>query len=124
MTDVKSVTESEQTSQLVVKGMQERKASDIVVMDLRKVSEAVADYFVICSGTSDTQIDAIADAVEEEVFKADGTNPWKKEGKEQREWILIDYADVVVHIFKKERREFYALEKLWGDAEITRVEEL
>ncbi|WP_109832011.1 ribosome silencing factor [Reichenbachiella versicolor] len=122
MTDVQGV-DSQKTSQLVVKGMQERKAQEIVVMDLRKIPKAVADYFVICSGTSDTQIDAIADAVEEEVYKVTETNPWRKEGKEHREWILIDYADVVVHIFKQDKREFYALEKLWGDAVITKIDE-
>jgi len=124
MTDVQEIADSEITSRYVVKGMQERKASEIVVVDLRKVPQAVADFFVICSGTSDTQIDAIADAVEEEVFKEAKVNPWRKEGKERKEWILIDYADVVVHIFQKEKREFYGLEKLWGDAMITQISEL
>lgn len=114
---------SEELSKLVVKGMQEKKAIDIVVMDLREVKNAISDYFVICSGTSDTQIDAIADSVEEEVFKASQVNPWHEEGKMNREWILLDYVDVVVHIFKKERRVFYDLEQLWGDAEIHTVEE-
>ena len=123
MTEIQRATGSEKTSELVVKGMQERKASDIVVMDMRGIPKAVADYFIICSGGSDTQIDAIADSVESEVYKAAKQNPWKREGKEHKEWILIDYADVVVHIFKKDRREFYGLEKLWGDAVITQVEE-
>ncbi|KAA9357602.1 MULTISPECIES: ribosome silencing factor [Larkinella] len=114
---------SEELCKLVVKGMQEKKAVDIVVMDLRDVKNAISDYFVICSGTSDTQIDAIADSVEEEVFKASKINPWHEEGKMNREWILLDYVDVVVHVFKKERRVFYDLEQLWGDAEIHLVEE-
>ncbi|WP_138993843.1 ribosome silencing factor [Larkinella sp. C7] len=114
---------SEELCKLVVKGMQEKKAVDIVVMDLRDVKNAISDYFVICSGTSDTQIDAIADSVEEEVFKASKINPWHEEGKMNREWILLDYVDVVVHVFKKERRVFYDLEQLWGDAEIHHVEE-
>jgi ribosome-associated protein len=114
---------SEELCKLVVKGMQEKKAVDIVVMDLRDVKNAISDYFVICSGNSDTQIDAIADSVEEEVFKASQINPWHEEGKMNREWILLDYVDVVVHVFKKDRRVFYDLEQLWGDAEIHLVEE-
>ncbi|MFT4033331.1 MAG: ribosome silencing factor, partial [Siphonobacter sp.] len=109
--------------QLVVKGMQEKKAQDIVVLNLTGVKNAIADYFVICSGTSDTQIDAIADSVDEEVYKATEVSPWHREGKTQKEWILIDYVDVVAHVFKQERRDFYRLEELWGDAEFTYVED-
>lgn len=107
----------------VVKGMQEKKAIDVVVMDLRQVKNAIADFFVICSGNSDTQIDAIADSIDEEVFKALKSHPWHREGKVQKEWILLDYVDVVAHVFKKDRREFYKLEELWGDAEFTYVDE-
>lgn len=114
---------SEKLSQLVVKGMQEKKALDIVVMDLRQVRNAVADFFVICSGNSDKQLDAIASSVDEEVFKGLKEDPWHSEGKNNKEWMLLDYTNVVAHIFKKERRSFYALEKLWGDAEITEIED-
>jgi ribosome-associated protein len=107
---------------LVVQGMAEKKAHDIVVLDLRNVKNAVADYFIICSGNSDTQIDAICDSVEEFVYKASKQSPWKKEGKQNKEWILLDYIDVVAHIFKKDKRDFYSLEELWGDAVITPVE--
>jgi len=106
---------------LVVKGMTEKKATDIRVLDMRKVTNAIADFFVICSANSDTQIDAISDSIEQEVFKATQNNPWKREGKVNKEWILIDYVDVVAHIFKKDKREFYCLEELWGDALITEV---
>lgn len=112
---------SAKISELVVDGMSEIKALDITVLDLRKVNNAVADYFVICSGNSDTQIDAISESIEEVVFKATKINPWKREGKQNKEWILIDYVDVVVHIFKKDKREFFALEELWGDGVITKV---
>jgi len=115
---------SEQLSQVVVKGMQEMKAEDIVVMDLRKVNNAVADFFVICSGTSDTHIDAIAESVDKEVNKIDGENPWHREGYNNKTWVLLDYVDVVVHVFNEDKREFYALESLWGDAKITRYDEL
>ncbi len=92
-------------------------------MDLRKVKNAICDYFVLCSGTSDTQIDAISTSIEDEVHKASKTNPWHKEGKLNREWILLDYVDVVVHVFKKDRRSFYDLEQLWGDADIQVIED-
>ncbi len=102
----------------MVKGMQEKKALDIVVMDLREVKNAVADFFVICSGTSDKQLAAIADAVDETVYKTLKENPWHTEGRHNKEWMLLDYITVVAHIFKKDKRDFYALEKLWGDAEV------
>ncbi len=103
--------------------MQEKKASDIVVMDLRKVRNAVADFFVICSGSSDKQLDAIASSIDEEVYKGLKEDPWHSEGKNNKEWVLLDYSNVVAHIFKKDRRIFFSLEKLWGDAEITQIEE-
>lgn len=114
---------SEKLAEVIVKGMQEKKASDIVVMDLRKVKNAVADFFILCSGNSDKQLDAIADSVDAEVFKALKENPWHSEGKSNKEWVLLDYIDVVAHVFRKDKREFYALERLWGDAEITQIED-
>ena len=119
----RKVDHSEKLSQLVVKGMQEKKANDIVVMDLRKVRNAVADFFVICSGSSDKQLDAIATSIDEEVYKGLKEDPWHSEGKNNKEWVLLDYSNVVAHIFKKDRRTFFSLEKLWGDAEITQIEE-
>lgn len=120
----RSHASSEKLSEAIVKGMQEKKASNIIVMDLRKVKSAVADFFVICSGNSDKQLDAIADSVDEIVFKALKENPWHIEGKTNREWMLLDYVDVVAHIFRKDKREFYALERLWGDAELHEIPEL
>ncbi|MCL4147030.1 UNVERIFIED_CONTAM: hypothetical protein GTU68_053128 [Idotea baltica] len=99
--------------------MQEKKASDVVVMDLRKINNSITDFFVICSGNSDTQVDAISGSVEEAVYKKAGQNPWNREGKQNREWILLDYVDVVVHVFQKEKRAFFDIESLWGDAEMT-----
>jgi ribosome-associated protein len=112
---------SETLSGVIVKGMQEKKASDIVVMDLRKIKNAVADFFVICSGNSDKQLDAISDSIDAEVFKKFQENPWHTEGKNNKEWMLLDYISVVAHVFRKDRREFYALERLWGDADITEI---
>ena len=114
---------SEELRDLIVRGMQEKKGVNVVVMDLREVKNAICDYFVICSGSSDTQIDAIAQSIDEEVYKNTGENPWHQEGKANREWILLDYVDVVAHVFKKERREFYDLEQLWGDADVQYLDE-
>jgi len=114
---------SEELRDLIVRGMQEKKGVEVVVMDLRKVKNAICDYFVICSGNSDTQIDAVAQSVDEEVHKNTGQNPWHQEGKMNREWILLDYVDVVAHVFKKERRAFYDLEQLWGDADVQYLDE-
>jgi ribosome-associated protein len=107
---------------LIVHGMKEKKAVDITIIDLKSIKNAVADYFIICSGNSDTQVDAISDSIEEEVYKITSQNPWHKEGKENNEWVLLDYVDVVVHVFKKDRRAFYGLEEFWGDAKITTLE--
>src|ERR1700755_1669209 len=115
------VANAQKLSSFIVKGMQEKKAADIVVMDLRKVKNAVADFFVICSGNSDRQLAAIADSVDEEVYKTLKENPWHTEGKNNKEWMLLDYIDVVAHVFRKDRREFYALERLWGDADIMEI---
>ncbi|HMP98665.1 MAG TPA: ribosome silencing factor [Cyclobacteriaceae bacterium] len=119
----RSQANSEKLSEAIVKGMQEKKATNIVVMDLRKVKSAIADFFVICSGNSDKQIDAIADSIDEVVNKDLSQNPWHIEGKTNREWMLLDYVDVVAHVFRKDKREFYALEKLWGDADIKEIQE-
>jgi ribosome-associated protein len=117
-----SVKEKNELTDLIVKGMQEVKGIEITVMDLRDIKNSIADYFVICCGNSDTQVDAIADSIEKEVYKATRQNPWHKEGKENKEWILLDYVDVVAHVFKKERREYFSLEELWGDATITHID--
>jgi len=117
------VIPSSQLKDLVVKGMLEKKAGEIRVLDLREVKNAIADYFIICSGSSNTQIEAIADSLEDEVYKEIEQHPWQKEGRLIKEWILVDYVDVVAHVFNKSKREFYSLEDLWGDAEITEVEE-
>ena len=122
MAKKRKVADSELLSNIIVRGMQEKKAVDIVVMDLRKLKNAVADFFVVCSGNSDKQIDAIADSIDEEVSKAIKENPWHVEGKNNKEWMLLDYINVVAHVFKKDKREFYAIERLWGDAEVIEVE--
>ena len=121
MTQPKVKNESDILADLIVKGMQEKKATDIAILDLKELKNAVSDYFVICSANSDSQLDAIARSVEEEVYKISQENPWQSEGRLNKEWILLDYVSVVVHIFLKDKRQFYALEELWGDAKIRQI---
>lgn len=91
-----------------------KKASDLVGLDLSDL-DGVADFFLICSGASEPQVKAIAEAVEEKL-RAIGARPWHVEGREGRRWVLLDYVDVVVHVFHEKTREYYLLERLWGDA--------
>lgn len=100
----------------IVEGMQENKAQDIVVLDLREIGNAVCDYFVICSGESSTQVEGISSSVMRHTRKELSEKPWNVEGKNNREWVLMDYVSVVAHVFYKETREFYDLEDLWADA--------
>ena len=100
----------------------EKKGRDVVVMDLRGIS-GVADYFVLCTGDSDVQIKALADAVQELIRKDLNERPWHSEGYDHLQWVLLDYVDVVAHVFNGERRSFYDLERLWGDAPIETVAE-
>ncbi|MBK0379946.1 ribosome silencing factor [Mucilaginibacter segetis] len=114
----KVLNESSYISELAIHGIQEKKGNDIIRLDLRNIYSSVADYFVISHADSATQVKAIANSVEEEIFKALQQEPWRKEGLEYGEWILLDYVDVVIHIFRTDKREFYGVEDLWGDAEI------
>jgi ribosome-associated protein len=118
MVKSKVINESAYISELAIHGMQEKKGNDLVRLDLRNINSSVADFFVICHADSATQVKAIANSVEEEIFKAMQTDPWRKEGLEYGEWILLDYVDVVIHIFRTDKREYYGVEDLWGDAEI------
>ena len=106
-----------------IEGLKDKKGQDIAIIDLREIGNAIADYFVICTGTSDRHVDALADAVEEEVHKNLQSSPWNTEGAHIKEWILIDYVDVVIHIFKEEKRSHYDIEGLWGDGIIINVEQ-
>jgi len=105
----------------VVEGMQERKAKNILIMNLQGIENRVTDYFVICDADSNTHVNSIADSVEETVEKLAKERAYHTEGSQNGEWILIDYINVVVHVFLRETREHYNIEGLWGDAEITQV---
>lgn len=110
------------TVDYAVLGVQEKKGKQIVKLDLRNTSNSVTNHFVICHGTSKTHIEAIADSVIDIVKTNTGENPKHKEGYANAEWILIDYFDVVIHIFQEATRRFYKLEDLWADAEIQHIE--
>jgi ribosome-associated protein len=114
----KKVGQSTYISELAIHGIQEKKGNEIVRLDLRNLNSSVTDYFVICHADSSTQVKAIANSIEDEIFKATQTEPWRKEGLEYGEWILLDYVDVVIHVFRTDKREYYGVEELWGDAEI------
>src|ERR1700753_499611 len=114
----KVINESNYISELAVHGIQEKKGNDIIRLDLRNIHSSVADYFVICHADSATQVRAIAYSVEDEIYEALKIESTRKEGLENSEWILLDYFDVVIHIFRTDKREYYGVEDLWGDAEI------
>jgi ribosome-associated protein len=106
----------------IVEGMQENKAKDITILDLRNVKGAVCDYFVICTGESSTQVEGIADSVVRFTRKTLKERPWHIEGKRNSEWVLMDYVNVVAHVFYRDARSFYDLEDLWADAVRTDIE--
>jgi len=114
----KVISESDYISEIAVYGIQEKKGNDIVRLDLRNLNSSVTDYFIVCHADSATQVKAIANSIEEEIYKALKQDPWRKEGLEYGEWILLDYVNVVVHVFRTDKREYYGVEDLWGDAEI------
>ncbi len=120
----KKDTDSSKLCDVIVEGMQENKAKDIVVLDLREISNAVCDFFVICSGESSTQVDGISSAVTRLTRKELSEKPWHTEGKTNSEWVLLDYVNVVAHIFYKEARSFYDIEDLWADAKRTDIPNL
>ena len=123
MTEIIDGSQSDALSQVVVEGMQEKKAEEITVLDLREIKNAVADFFVICTGNSDTHVDAISDSVEEFVHKKVKENPWHREGTHNKDWVLLDYVNVVAHVFRGDTREHFGIEHLWGDAETTYIAE-
>lgn len=100
----------------IISAIQQKKGENIISLDLRKIPEAVSDFFIICEATNHTQLKAIADFVEEEVKKKCVEAPYKHEGRQAQQWILIDYVNVVVHIMMPEPRKFYQLEEMWSDA--------
>ena len=112
------VTRNSKIFKAIIHGIEEKKGEKIISLDLKKIPEAVSDFFVICEASNPTQLKAIADSVEYEVKQKCGEMPYKHEGKQGEQWILIDYVNIVVHIMLPEQRKFYKLEEMWSDASI------
>ena len=110
---------SEVLARTIVSGIQEVKGHDIVCLDLREIQNAVADFFIVCHGTSNTQVEAIARSIEKETSEKLGEKAGHTEGQRNAKWIFMDYFNVVVHVFDEDSRKYYALEELWGDARTT-----
>ena len=105
----------------IINGIENIKGEDINKLDLREIDNTPCDYFVICSGNSNTQVSAIVNSVQKTVSKALHEKPYHTEGLEVAEWVLIDYVDIVVHVFQKKTRDYYNIEELWGDAKSTPI---
>lgn len=121
MSKHKKQIQADELADLIVDGIREKKGEKIIQMDLRGLDGAVTDFFVLCEANSSTQIGAIKDSIEEEVRKAVGEKPWHTEGTTNLEWVLLDYVNVVAHIFNREKREHYDLEGLWADAKVKEI---
>jgi len=106
---------------MIIKGIEEVKGNDIDILDLREIENTATDYFIICSGNSNTQVNAIVGSVQKLVSKELKDKPWHIEGSDNAEWVLMDYVNVVVHVFQSHIREYYDIEGLWGDAKITSI---
>jgi len=120
---IKEKIDTDQLIKYAIEGIQEVKGQEITLLDMRGLDSAVCDYFVICTGTSNTHVNAIVNSVRKVVSKAIHDKPWHTEGADNGEWVLMDYVNVVVHVFQKRIREYYDIESLWGDAKITAIED-
>jgi len=116
-------TETEQLIAAIVEGIQRKKGIDIVKIDLTKINHTECKYFIICHGNSNTQVDAISHSVEDTVIEFLNEKAWHTDGYQNSIWVLLDYADIMVHIFQRDARSFYDLENLWADAQIELIKE-
>jgi ribosome-associated protein len=115
-------TSADELIALIIQGVEEVKGHNINILDLREIENTVCDYFIVCNGTSNTHVNAIVGSIQKTVSKAIKDKPWHVEGEDNAEWVLMDYVNVVVHVFQKQIREFYDIEGLWGDAKFTTIE--
>ena len=115
---------AKQLSDAVVEGIQEKKGTNIAILDMTGIENSICKYFIICDGDSNVHVDAVADSVDDYVRKKLNDRPFHIEGRKNAEWILLDYVDVIVHVFQRPVREFYNLEGLWADAKRTDIENL
>jgi ribosome-associated protein len=118
----KEKTNADQLITTIIGGIEEVKGQEITILDLREIENTVCDYFIVCEGTSNTQVNAIVNSIQKQVSKTLKDKPWHIEGTENAEWILLDYVNVVVHVFQKHIRDYYDIESLWGDAKTTQIE--
>ena len=118
---VKKPVSTDELISVIITGIDDVKGDDIQLLDLRELENTVCDYFIICSGNSNTQVNAITGSIQKLVSKELKDKPWHIEGQNNSEWILMDYVNVVVHVFQKQIRDFYDIESLWGDAKITEI---
>ena len=118
---VKKPVNTDELISVILKGIDDVKGDDIQLLDLGEIENTVCDYFIICSGSSNTQVNAITGSIQKLVSKELKDKPWHIEGQNNSEWILMDYVNVVVHVFQKQIREFYDIESLWGDAVVTEI---
>jgi ribosome-associated protein len=115
---------TEQLLDKIIKGIQDKKGRELVTLKISEIENSICDYFVICHGTSNTHVDAIADSIERNVKEELNARPYSKEGMENLTWVLMDYASVIIHIFQKEYRDFYNLEDLWADAPMEKFQDV
>lgn len=118
----KNISSPDELISLIVQGIEDIKGQNISLLDLRNIENTVCDYFIICNGNSNTQVNAIVSSVQKNVSKNLREKPYQIEGVENAEWVLMDYVNVVVHVFQKHKREYYDIDNLWGDAKITEIE--
>ncbi|GAA3785157.1 MULTISPECIES: ribosome silencing factor [Corallibacter] len=118
----KKHTNADQLIAAILSGIEDVKGKEINILDLREIENTVCDYFVVCEGTSNTQVNAIVNSIQKKVSKELKDKPWHVEGTDNAEWVLMDYVNVVVHVFQKHIREYYDIESLWGDAKMTVIE--
>jgi len=110
------LTRSSKIFKTIIKAIEDKKGENIVSIDLRKIPEAIADFFIVCQASSSTQVRAISDYIEEQVKLNCGESPYKHEGRQALQWVLIDYVSIVVHVMQPDTRKFYRLEEMWSDA--------
>ena len=117
----KEKSNADQLIAVILNGIEDVKGQHINILDLREIENTVCDYFIVCEGTSNTQVNAIVNSIQKKVSKETKDKPWHIEGSDNAEWVLMDYVNVVVHVFQKHIRDYYDIESLWGDAKITEI---
>ncbi len=115
----KKQTNADDLITTIITGIEDVKGKDISILDLRELENTVCDYFIVCEGTSNTQVNAIVSSIQKKVSKELKDKPFNVEGEDNAEWVLMDYVNIVVHVFQKHIREYYDIESLWGDAKTT-----